>query len=334
MRLASADPAALKALHIGGYWRGPNDLVRQMMLGLREAGAQVVEFNTDEHRDALLPESPRYDRGTSAPVWLDLRRMAPVIEAERPDLIVCNAGGLAFMPLDAARLRERHTLLGIALSDPEVFQPTTRHIAPTFDLFLTMAPDYVARYAATGARAGVLPMGSNPGYFHPVAPDPAWACDVLVATRALPDRIEPVRQLVQRFDVRLHGEGWAAHGLASEPAIYGDTLLTALASAAMSLVLLYTPSGHPLLKVGLFDFTAAGALVLTNRIEAFRPFFAFEEEIVTFGDTAELLDKVAHYLARPAERERIRLAGRARTLRDHSWPAAWQQVLQQLHALP
>ena len=42
-----------RTFYIGGYWRGPNDMVRQMMLGLRAAGAEVYEFNTDLNPEAL-----------------------------------------------------------------------------------------------------------------------------------------------------------------------------------------------------------------------------------------------------------------------------------------
>jgi hypothetical protein len=40
MRLIVTDPEQLRAFHIGGYWRGANDMVRQMMLGLRAAEAE------------------------------------------------------------------------------------------------------------------------------------------------------------------------------------------------------------------------------------------------------------------------------------------------------
>ena len=66
MRLAAGTDAQLRALHIGGYWRGANDMVRQMMLGLRSTGATVVEYNTDDHPEALDTEGRHYDRGTTA----------------------------------------------------------------------------------------------------------------------------------------------------------------------------------------------------------------------------------------------------------------------------
>lgn len=134
---------SLRVLHVGGYWRGENDTVRHMMLGLRQAGARVHEYSTDAHREALDTEGRSYDRGTTGPVWLRREIVGPELDAFDPHLVVCNAGGLAFRPEVSAELRGRRRLVGIALSDPAVFEPVTRHIAPHFDLFLTNHPPTV-----------------------------------------------------------------------------------------------------------------------------------------------------------------------------------------------
>jgi hypothetical protein len=327
MWLSAATDADVRALHIGGYWRGENDMVRQMMLGLRATGAEVVEFSTDERRDALDTEGRPYDRGTTGPVWLRYDRLADTLERLRPNLVVCNAGGLGFRPDDARRLRERTCLAGIALSDPDVFEPATRHIAPHFDVFLTNAPACLPRYEALGARAALLPVATNDAYFRPVPPRPELACEVLVVARAHPDRIAPVKELVRAFDTHVYGEGWDAHGVPGRGLIHGDDLLAALNSARVTVVFFLTGAGHALVKVGLFDFPAAGALVATNRFPEVEPHLAYGKEIIGFDTTEELLSEIRHVLDHPEEAERIRAAGRARVLRDHTWRTAWPKVL-------
>lgn len=326
-RLASADPLALRALHVGGYWRGPNDMVRHMMLGLRAAGAEVLEYCTDEHPEALDTEGRHYDRGTTSPVWLRWEEMGPVVERFAPHLVVCNAGGLSFRPQDARRLRERACLLGIALSEPDVFDPATRHFSPLFDLFLTNAPACIARHAAIGARAQVLPIGTNEEFYRKVPPRDDLRCDVLVLGRAHPDRVEPVKALVRAFDTHLYGEGWEEHGLHSRGTIYGDDVLAALNSAAVTVVFFLTGAGHALVKVGLFDFAAAGALVATNRFPEVEPYLAYGTEIVGFDSTDDLLRAVRRLLDHPGEAAAIRRAGRERVLRDHTWRRIWPRIL-------
>ena len=331
MRLTARSVDSLRVFHIGGYWRGANDIVRQMMLGLRNAGAKVYEYSTDEHPEALDTDGRTYDRGTTGPVWLRWEELKPSIQRFDPHLIVCNAGGLAFRPDVAARLRRERCLLGIALSDPDVFEPTTRHIAATFDFYLTNAEVCVPRYKDVGANAGVLPIATNDEFFRPVPPRSEYECEVLILGRAHPDRVEPVRALCETFDTHLYGEGWDAHGLSSRGLIFGEDTLSALNSAKITVVFFLTGAGHALVKVGLFDFTAAGALVATNRFPAVEPYFDYGREIIGFDSTPELLRKVRYYLDHPSEADAIRQAGRGRALRDHTWRRVWPRILETLN---
>ena len=333
MRLSLANPQELRAVHIGGYWRGPNDMVRQMMLGLRGAGVEVLEYNTDEHPEALDTEGRTYDRGTFGPVWLRAEQLLPVVDRLDPQLVICNAGGLSFRPEQARRLRSRACLLGIALSDPDVFEPATSRIAGNFDVFFTNAPACLARYEALGAEARVLPVATNEEFFYPVPARRKLRCEVLVLGRAHPDRVEPVRALVESFDTHLYGEGWQEHGLESRGLICGEDVLAALNSASVTVVFFKTGSGHPLVKVGLFDFTAAGALVFTNRFPEVERYFEYGRELVGFEDTEDLLQKVRHYLDHPDEAETIRRAGRERVLREHTWRSVWPRILRDLSEL-
>ena len=334
MRLPPRPVDCLRAFHIGGYWRGPNDMVRQMMLGLRSAGAQVYEYSTDDHPEALDTEGRPYDRGTSGPVWLRWERLSGPVEEFRPNLVICNAGGLSFRPDVAAELRRKHCLLGIALSDPDVFEATTRHIAPNFDVFLTNAPTLVETYERLGVRSGVVPAATYEEFFRPVPPRDEYRCEVLVLGRAHPDRIEPVRALVQHFDTHVYGEGWEEHGVPSRGLILGEDALAAINSAAVTVLFFLMGSGYPLVKVGLFDFLAAGGFVMTNYYPRVEQFLRYGEEIAGFESTEELVAKVRHYLDHPAEAERIRRQGRARVLADYTWKAAWPRLLPSLQEKP
>lgn len=317
-----------RVLHIGGYWRGPNDIVRQMMLGLRSAGYLVYEYNTDEHPDSREFDGRPVDRGGSGPVWLRWEALEAVIEQFRPDLIVCNAGGLSFRPEIAARLRKSTALLGIALSDPDVFLAgSTSEIAANFDLFLTNAPVCIPDYLAIGANAAVLPPGTNPNFFRPVPAREELRCEVLVIGRAHADRIEPVRRLFETFDTHLYGEGWEHHGLPGRGTLYEDQLLAALNSTQITVVFCRTPGGHEIVKVAVFDFIAGGALVATERIPELESLFEFGSEIVGFDGTSELISQIRYYLQNPASAREVREAGRKRVLRDYSWESVWPRVL-------
>ena len=143
-------------------------MVRQMMSGLGAAGSETFEFNTDEHPEALDCEGRPYDRGRHGPVWLRWEKLQSTVEQFRPELIVCNAGGLSFRPAIAEQLRRSATLVGIALSDPDVFEPSTSRIANNFDLFLTNAPVCIPRVLVPPEPTPPhFPPGTNEEFFYP-----------------------------------------------------------------------------------------------------------------------------------------------------------------------
>jgi glycosyltransferase involved in cell wall biosynthesis len=319
-----------RTLHIGGYWRGQNDIVRQMMLGLRAAGAEVLEFNTDQRPEALETDGIPYDRGTSGPVWLKWEVLEREIEVFRPELIICNAGGLSFRPERAEQIKAQCVLIGIALSDPDVFPGTTSKIARNFHLFFTNAPQCVAAYSEAGAHAMQLPIATNEEFFQPVPAREEMRCDVLLIGRAHRDRIEPIRELRRHFNVHVYGEGWDEFGIPSRGVIFGQDLLAALNSALITVIFSRTPAGHGIIKVGLFDFLAAGALVAADDIPELAEYFEPGREILTFRGVEELIAIVQRCQAKPEEAAAIRKAGRARVLRDHTWRTVWPRLLRPL----
>jgi hypothetical protein len=79
----------------------------------------------------------------------------------------------------------------------------------------------------------------------------------------------------------------------------------------------------------IFEGTACGALVLTDSIaNGLDRLFQIGQEIVVYQDDADLLDKIAYYLAHDDERERIARAGQQRTWQQHLYTHRIQQILE------
>ena len=83
-----------------------------------------------------------------------------------------------------------------------------------------------------------------------------------------------------------------------------------------------------ILQVRLRDFEApmSGAFYLVEQMEELEDFFRIGQEIVCYTDPGDLVAKCAYYLAHDEERERIRAAGHARALRDHTWQRRFNDV--------
>ncbi len=79
----------------------------------------------------------------------------------------------------------------------------------------------------------------------------------------------------------------------------------------------------------IFEGTACGAMVLTDSIaNGLDELFDIGREIVTYMDDADLLDKIAYYLAHGEEREAIARAGQRRTLAEHTYPHRMARLLE------
>ena len=129
------------------------------------AGATVFEFNTDENRDAVDTENHPYDCGTYGPVWLRRNKLFPLIMSFRPNIIVCNAGGLGFCKKDAFILRLFGIkILGIALSEPDVYELATSRIVHGFNVFYSNDKDSAELHRQNNVLAYHLPVATDASF--------------------------------------------------------------------------------------------------------------------------------------------------------------------------
>jgi hypothetical protein len=80
----------------------------------------------------------------------------------------------------------------------------------------------------------------------------------------------------------------------------------------------------------LFNICAAGALAITPYITGLEDLYVIDREVVTyeFGNWDQLRSKIDYYLANPAERNDIRIAGYLRTKQDHTYLRRWETILE------
>jgi len=89
---------------------------------------------------------------------------------------------------------------------------------------------------------------------------------------------------------------------------------------------------RPLRQIRLREFEApmAGAFYLTGWLPEIALHYEVGKEIVCYRSTRELVDLARYYLAHDTERERIRLAGQVRALRDHTWERRYGTLFEEL----
>jgi len=68
-----------------------------------------------------------------------------------------------------------------------------------------------------------------------------------------------------------------------------------------------------------FEVPGCGGFLLTDEAENLAEYYIPGQEVVTFRDTASMIEAIQYYLAHEAEREGVAMAGYTRTLREHTY---------------
>ncbi|MCC7291563.1 MAG: glycosyltransferase [Phycisphaerales bacterium] len=141
-----------------------------------------------------------------------------------------------------------------------------------------------------------------------------------------------VRFLRPRLGDRFHVMDSQAAPARSQPAQGRSTAFDKEITAGICLTL---PSGDGCAgpDEGVFDAAAAGRLVLAHRSVAIREFLRPGAECDEFADERDLLARIEHYTAHPAESRRIAEAGRRRVQAEHRVAHRLPAVLRYLSAM-
>jgi hypothetical protein len=79
-----------------------------------------------------------------------------------------------------------------------------------------------------------------------------------------------------------------------------------------------------------FEAPMAGALYCTGYVDELAEMFEPDEEVIVYRDEPELVEKVAYYLSHPEQADRVRKAGRARALRDHTYHQRFRSLFAEI----
>lgn len=317
----------LRILFIGGYWMGDNDLVRVYLRSLQDLCPNVYEFSTEEHRDVLDCKGRPYDYGTHGPVYLRKGSLDSVLRTFSPHLILCCAGGLSFVPHEAFSLRKSYCLAGMALSDPDVFEPSTQYIAGNFDAYFTNSLKAAAWYRDIGANVTWLPFACYPKYHRRLPRAPEFACDVMFLGQARPDRVALVRRVSAGFRTRVFGTSWDAFDVSNEGILPPDEIVPAVNSASVCVDFARNLAGEYMVKYRIFEFAGCGAVTFTETFPELSLHFSYGKEILGYSTEDELLGHIRACIADPAYRSRIGENAYQRSRSEHTFAHRWQTLL-------
>ena len=120
---------------------------------------------------------------------------------------------------------------------------------------------------------------------------------------------------------RRSGRAAAAAALAprSHPPLFGLDMFQGLRDSQVTLNTHINISPRSASNMRLFEATGAGSCLLTDRKENLSDLFEEDAEVLAYGSVDEAVEKYRYLAEHPVERQAIAAAGRARTLKDHSF---------------
>lgn len=110
--------------------------------------------------------------------------------------------------------------------------------------------------------------------------------------------------------------------------VYGLDMYRALRRARIGINGIIDFAGKEAGNMRMFEVTASGALLLTEEDPSIDKYFEPGKELVTFKDSADLIDKIYYFLEHSEEREAIARRGRERCYAEHSLSQKVKQMVQ------
>lgn len=329
-------PTTYRILHLGAFANGPNDIVASLLRALEQLGHTVLHVDTKRTQANLARGLVDYSEGEAGgfgPYYVNPQVLEPALAEFDPQIIVCNAGGLAWREEDARELKRRgFLLLGLTLSDPDVF-PSVKGFAGRFDYHTTNAAGAIPMYEEQGITNTLyFPFGIDREFvLAPVEPAPELESDVICLGHATgrADRNATMKELARHFDVRVYGTGWELPGA---EVVQGDRQVQAARAGRIHVNFPATRAEYTNVKCGVFETVGSGGLLCTGRFEEMERFFSYDEEIVGYETETELVGQVGELLEDPRRLETMRRRAFARLVGEHLYEHRWLELFERIEA--
>jgi spore maturation protein CgeB len=263
-------------------------------------------------------------------------------ETFEPDLVLA----LAQAPLSRQALKRlRRDGVPTAMWFVEDYRlfPYWEAYAPLYDIFAVIQREpFAAKLAEIGvAKSLYLPLAADPDFHKPLALTAVerrkLGSDVSFMGAGYPNRRRAFRELMH-FDFKIWGNDWdgeaALAAQLQDPTrrVTPEETVKIFGASKINLNLHSSTEPGVLVPRGdfvnprTFELAMCGAFQLVDRRALLPELFA-EGELATFSDIAELREKIAYYLAHEDERALIAAKARARALREHTYAARMQTLL-------
>lgn len=284
----------------------------------REYGFDEAAGDWLEHRDAMNAAALEHFR--------EANKSAPI------DVVFGTVSGLTMSPQTLSAMgAEGAVVLNLCFDDKGTFPGpivggryrSPAALAQAVDLTLTTSPESVVKYAVHGGLAKFFPPAGDPELNRPR--DVPCTFDVSFAGGRhcwRPFFIDEIR----RAGISVHAVGPGFEN----PPLVGEDLIDLYCRSRVNLSFSAVGNSRNVryLKIRDFEIPMCGGLLLTQRNPELELCFDVGREVLVFEDERECVRQIEWVLEHPEEAQVIRLAGRERALRDHTWEKRFSGVFE------
>lgn len=321
-----------RVVYVGDLWSGSTALHR--MEALRNIGATVASIDTRPEWVHVLEKSLplRIWRRLAGPVDLTCANagILAAVAKSSPDVLWIDKGlTIEVETLHAVRTKHPNCMI-VGYSPDDMMNPgnqSRRFIAglSEYDIYFTTKSYGVVELEKLGARrAYFIENAYHPSTHRPVVPSERQRAEFGGVVGFMGQwesaRSASICRLTEAgVPVRVWGVDWhkcrsrsGSLRLEGRP-VWGDQYAMALCSFDINLCFL-RKSNRDLQTTRTMEMPACGAFMLAERTDEHRALFEEGREAEFFSSDIELIDKCLYYIAHPAKRQAIALAGRQRCL--------------------
>ena len=306
---------------------------------LREIGFEVVEFdwNSVLKFNKVLNILPR--KKVEEKINSELLKKAKSV---KPDFAFVLKGEPIFKET-LAQIKEETgaLLLNWFGDDPWEFPVFSGPVSKYYDFFFTYDPYSVSLYRDAGHKhAYHLPYGYDEEVTRELSltkrEEKKYSCDVAFIGSHYPKRNELLREIKNKFDLKIWGRGWKGtdcQDVYQGSALYGLNMLKAM-KATKVLLNIHKGFGEGVeasgkgLNLRVMEGAAVGAFQLSNFQEDIPKRFVPGREIELFETWDEAVEKIGYFLEHTNEREAIGKAARKRLEKDHTLRQRMQEMFE------
>lgn len=286
--------------------------------GIAEAGWEAADLIVNApYLQLTWARENGCDLGDSRSIMLEQ------IRRYRPDVIYLQDLSLAVTELLDA-MRPFTTLICGQIASP---LPTDAHLAG-LDLIFSSFPHFVERFRQQGHTAYYQPLAFEPRILEqlPTHLDRNIRFSFIGGISPYHGKSTEVLEKIAS-SITLDVWGYGASTLAADTALlrqhhgeaWGLKMFKLLASSRITLNRHIDVAENHANNMRLFEATGCGALLLTDYRDNLDELFEIGKEVVAYRSPEEAVMLAHYYQHHPTEANSIALAGRERTLRDHTY---------------